>query len=166
MIYLKLLGAIAVCLCGALIGHSRSVFEKECTALTADLSACLTDMADEIATLQTPLPQLMRRISSCERPAAPFFGETLKNMEIMPLGEAWKSALPSANLPTVEHEIMSALAAGFGKYDAHSQASELNLAASRLEKQVNIRRETIRRQGKLSTVLGASLGAMCAIMLL
>lgn len=166
MIYLKLFGAIAVCLCGALIGHSRSVYEKECAALTADLSSCLTDMADEIVTLQTPIPQLMLRITESERPAAPFFGSVLKNMETMPLGEAWRGALPSTNLSNAEYEIMSALAAGFGKYEAHSQASELNLAASRLEKQVNIRSETIRRQGKLSTALGASLGAMCAIMLL
>lgn len=166
MIYLKLLAAFAVCLCGALIGRSKTVYEKERAALTADLSACLADMADEISTIQTPIPQLMRRISACERPAAPFFGAVLKNMETMPLGEAWKSALPSVDLPTAEHEIMSALAAGFGKYDANSQASELNLAASRLEKQVNIIREKISREGKLSTALGASLGAMCAIMLL
>lgn len=165
MIYLKLLGAVLVAACGALLGRARSAQEKERVRLLADLCAALSEMSDEISALQTPIPQLLSRLSSAERHSALFFESVLNNLREMPLAEAWQSACALPELSDTEQELLRAVSAGLGRFDAQAQSAELRLAASRLEKCLNLRREKIQREGKMPAALGASLGAMCAVAL-
>lgn len=165
MIYLKFFGAVLVAACGALLGRARSVQEQERATLLADLCAALSEMADEISALQTPIPQLLSRISSSERPGALFFNSVLNNLQKMSLSEAWQCACPLPELSDTERELLRAVSSGLGRFDAEAQSAELRLAASRLEKCLNLRREKIQREGRMSTALGASLGAMCAVVL-
>lgn len=165
MIYLKLLGALTVAVGGALLGQARTAGEKESSTLLADLCTALGAMADEISALQTPLPQLMSRLSGEKRPAAPFFAAVLEKMNEMPLAGAWQSAAAQLALSDTEREMLKAVTSGLGRFDALAQSAELRLAASRLDKCLALRREKMQREGKMPAALGACLGAMCAIAL-
>lgn len=156
----KLLGAALLTAAGALLGWERTGALRRRLALLRELSAGLGVMADELTALQTPLPRILERLRN-----RPFFALVHAGFGGEPFAELWTRAARAPDLAPADREALASLGAVLGRYDADRQAAEIMLTRRRLDQSATVLEAELAGRAKNFTALGASFGAILAVIL-
>ena len=162
-----LAGAALMLLGGAAAGLGLRRAQTERVRLLEELCAALAVMKSEIASLQTPLPELFSRLSHEGPPRLrEFFAANAALAAEGRLSEGWTAS--AAALPAGEraYAALARLGLSLGRYDALRQCAELDTARESIAAAAETERTRLERRGRLLPGLGACLGAMLAILLL
>lgn len=152
---------------GMAAGLSLRRAQRERLCLLEELGAALAVMKSEIASLQTPLPELFSRLSREGPPRLrAFFSVNAVLAAEGRLSEGW--AASAGGLPAGERACaaLARLGLSLGRYDALRQCAELDTARASIAAAAEDERARLERRGRLYPGLGACLGAMLAILLL
>lgn len=156
----KLLGAALLTAAGALLGWERTGALRRRLALLRELSAGLGVMADELTALQTPLPRILERLRN-----RPFFALVHAGFGGEPFAELWTRAARAPDLAPADREALASLGAVLGRYDADRQAAEIMLIRRRLDQSATVLEAELAGRAKNFAALGASFGAILAVIL-
>lgn len=157
---IRLLGGVLLALAGALLGHGKKtelLRQKRCLE---QLSSALSRMENELAELQTPMPQLLAHLEDCRfflLVSAGFGGE--------PLERLWQRAADCQPIPQKDRETLGRLGSVVGRYDAARQTAEITLARKELSESAAALERELTERGRHFAGLGAALGAMLAVIL-
>lgn len=157
----KLLGAALLTGAGALLGWNRTRDLRRRLALLRELSGGLGLLSDELTALRTPLPSILEALRD-----RPFFELLRASFGTAPLPELWTRAAHTLELDRADRETLAALGAVVGRYDAEQQAAEIAAVRRRLDERGLALEAEIAGRAKNYTALGASFGAIAAVMLL
>ena len=162
----RLGGALLLVLGGAAAGWSRRGELKSRQRLLAELLAALGILREEIRQLARPLPAVFEELAAdCAPPLGEFFAILARDTGTVPLSQLWREAVARLPLEGECARLLESLGGCLGRYDAESQAAEIDLLRLRLEKLLEEQRRECEGKGRLYPGLGASLGAMLAVIL-
>lgn len=155
-----MLGALLLAAAGGLLGWEQCAEKRRTARLLRALAADLGVMAAELVSRQALLPQIFDRLR--ERP---FFRLLHAGFGTEPMDTLWTRAAESMPLPEGDREALASLAAAVGRYDAPRQAAELEAVRLRLSADAEALERDVAARGRSFAGLGASLGAMAAVIL-
>lgn len=166
MSLMRIMGALLLVCAGAAVGLSKNLELKRRVRLLSALTAALGVMGEEIATLHTPLPELFHALAERgPEPLRAFFAGMEEETGSRPLSELWEERTRSLPLSSEELDALRPLGMSLGRYDGDRQASEIGLVRTRLEALLEAGRAERDGRGRTYLGLGASLGAMLAVIL-
>ena len=157
---LRLLGGALLVAAGALLGWERFSELRRRLACLRTLSAGLGRMEAELATLQSPLRELLdhqRELPFFRLVAAGFGGEPFQSL--------WRRAAETLPLSREERDDLIAPGTVLGHCDAQRACAELALARANLRTRADALEREIASRGRHLAPLGAALGAIVAAML-
>lgn len=164
---LKILGALLLVAAGTAVGYERSLSAKKRAAVLADLVTVLGIMRDEIEILSSPLPALFSRLAAAGPKSLQSFFEGLCGAVLEDgLQSAWDKQAAALDIGQEAKNILCSMGTSLGRYGAEQQGCEIELVRKRLLQLLEEARCERSRCAKLYPGLGASLGAMLAIILL
>ena len=162
----KLSGALLVTAAGAAAGLRKKRELCRRAALLSALVTALGLMEQEVAALQTPLPELFRTLARDGPEETRFFFSAVAAMTgQVPISVLWREQANALPLGEQAGKTLAALGMSLGRCDADRQAAEIALTRRRLDALLQQEREELRVHGRTYTGLGLSLGAMLAIIL-
>ena len=162
----KLCGALLVTAAGAAAGLRKKYELRRRAALLSALATALGVMEQEVATLQTPLPELFRTLARDGPEETRGFFEAVATMTgLCPISALWRERANALPLGEQGCKTFAALGMSLGRSDADRQSAEIALTRRRLDALLQQEREELRVHGRTYTGLGLSLGAMLAIIL-
>lgn len=167
MTEMKLVGAICLFLSGTVAGAYKTALLRQRLRILEDMGTALGVLQSEIGTLQRPLPQSFRRLSTVLRPPLDkFFGRLADETGRLPISALWTEGLKDLPLAAEDRNFLAGPGLYLGRYDCVRQQAELARTQSCLQVQIDSLRGIIAGQGRTYTELGAALGAMAAVILL
>ena len=162
----KLGGALLVTAAGAAAGLRKKQELRRRAALLSALVTALGLMEQEVAGLQTPLPELFRGLArDGPEETRDFFAALAEKIGLCPVSVLWREQANALPLGEQECKTLTALGMSLGRRDADRQAAEIALTRRRMDLFLQHEREELRVHGRTYTGLGLSLGAMLAIIL-
>ena len=157
---LRLIGGALLAGAGTLLGHEKKSALLGQQRCLEQLCRALGRMESELLALQTPMPELLAKLSDC-----PFFLLISAGFGGEPLEQLWRRAAQAQPIPERDRETLGALGAVAGRYDAARQAAEIGLARQRLAESAAALAVEVSGRGRRFAGLGAALGAMLAAIL-
>ena len=157
---LKIAGALLLTVAGALLGGTRTAELRRRLALLRELSTGLGLMADELTALRTPLPGILTRLRD-----RPFFMLVSCGFGGEPFPRLWARAAETLDLAPTDREALASLGAVLGRYDAATQTAELTLVRRRLDRSASALEAELAGRANTFAALGASAGAILAVIL-
>lgn len=157
---LKLLGALLLAAAGGLLGWQRCAEKRAEARLLRGLAADLGVMAAELTARQALLPQIFDRLRS-----RPFFALLHAGFGTEPMDALWRRAAAALPLPEDDRTALAELAGAVGRYDAPRQAAEIEALRLRFAADAAELESFVAARGRSFAGLGASLGAMAAVLL-
>ena len=162
----KLSGALLVTAAGAAAGLRKKCELRRRAALLSALVTALGLMEQELAALQTPLPELFRTLArDGPEETRGFFSAVAAMTGQVPISALWREQANALPLGEQAVKTLAALGMSLGRCDADRQAAEIALTRRRMDALLQQEREELRVHGRTYTGLGLSLGAMLAIIL-
>ena len=162
----KLSGALLVTAAGAAAGLRKKYELRRRAELLSALVTALGLMEQEVAALQTPLPELFRTLArDGPEETRAFFAAVATMTGQVPISVLWRAQANMLALSEQALKTLAALGMSLGRSDADRQAAEIALTRRRLDGLLRQEREELRVHGRTYTGLGLSLGAMLAIIL-
>ena len=162
----KVGGALLVTAAGAAAGLGKKYELRRRAAILSALVEALGLMEQEVATLQTPLPELFHALArDGPEETRAFFAAVAKKTGQVPISVLWREQVDALPLGEQACKTLGALGMSLGRRDAERQAAEIALTRRRLDALLQREREELRVHGRTYTGLGLSLGAMLAIVL-
>ena len=163
----KVGGALLVTAAGAAAGLRKKTELRRRAELLSALVTALGLMEQEVAALQTPLPELFRTLArNGPEETRTFFASVAMMTGLVPISVLWREQVDTLPLSGQAGITLAALGLSLGRCDADRQAAEITLTRRRLDSLLQQEREELRVHGRTYTGLGLSLGAMLAIILL
>ena len=163
----KVGGALLVTAAGAAAGLRKKTELRRRAELLSALMTALGLMEQEVAALQTPLPELFRTLArDGPEETRAFFASVATMTGLCPISALWRKETNTLPLGEQAGKTLAALGMSLGRCDADRQAAEIALTRRRLDFALQQEREELRVHGRTYTGLGLSLGAMLAIILL
>lgn len=157
---LKLLGGLLLAAAGGLLGWQQCAEKHRTARLLRALAADLGVMAAELTVRRALLPQIFERLRD-----RPFFELLSAAFGTEPMDALWARAARSLPLPEGDREALASLSAAVGRYDAARQAAEIEAVRLRLAADAEELERFVAARGRSFAGLGASLGAMAAVIL-
>jgi stage III sporulation protein AB len=162
----KLAGAMLLVSAGAAAGMKKRMELHRHVLLLTNLISALSVMEEEIATLQTPLPDVFSSLAvSASAELRDFFASLSEKAGRVPMNQLWMAQVQALPLTEDERQTLCALSLILGHYDAQHQGGEIALARRRLETALSQTKERQNGVGRTYLALGVSLGAMLAVIL-
>lgn len=150
-----------------LAGRAKTAALKGRERFLGEMDAALGALQNGIEGLLAPLPDLFAELAERGGESVRgFFACLALSQGETPLGEAWVRALAAAGLTEEERQVLLPLGHVLGRYDAGRQAGEIGLARSGLRRLAGKVRGEIDTRGRTYVGLGASAGAILALLLL
>jgi len=169
---LRLVGAAMLLTASAALGFGAAgtlnarVYELE------NLILSLKTMEWELADRLAPLPELLRRSSSCISGVVKDFYllciSGLEHRREAPFSQIWQEAAESIPFHLDEHELsqLENLGSTLGRYDVTSQCAALRETREKLNVLLEKAREQKERMGRVYGTMGLASGALLVIVLL
>ena len=164
--------AALVVLCSGILSMNEVIRSRQRIRALRALQEALGAMRAELTQRHTPLPELLERLAARQKqPAAEFFGAAAVNLvrRELPFSAAWEIALretePLCLLPE-EQQAMENLGRRLGKSGAADQADAIRSAENKIALFLELEEKERMKKNRLRAALGASAGAMLAILLL
>ena len=162
----KVGGALLVTAAGAAAGLRKKYELRRRAELLSALVTALGLMEQEVAALQTPLPELFRTLArDGPEEMREFFAAVAEKTGLVPISALWREQADALPLSGQAGKTLAALGMSLGRCDADRQAAEIALTRRHLDELLQQEREELRVHGRTYTGLGLSLGAMLAIIL-
>ena len=162
----RVFGALLVTAAGAAAGWRKKYELRRRIGLLSALVTALGLMEQEVAALQTPLPELFRALArDGPEETREFFAAVAERTGMVPIGVLWRERANALPLGEQGCKTFAALGMSLGRSDADRQSAEIALTRRRLDALLQQEREELRVHGRTYTGLGLSLGAMLAIIL-
>ncbi|MGN1002100.1 MAG: stage III sporulation protein AB [Oscillospiraceae bacterium] len=164
---LRLFGCVLLVAAGALAGNARLTAIKRRVRFLEDMDAALGTLQSRIETLLSPLPDVFGDLAAGGGESVRgFFACLALSQGERPLEEVWAGALAAAELPEPERRILAPLGQTLGRYDVGRQSAEIGLVREGLRHLAASLRGEIAVRGRGYVGLGASAGALLALLLL
>lgn len=161
------MGCLLLVAAGMLAGHARTAALKERERFLGEMDAALGTLQNGIEGLLAPLPDLFEELAKRGGESVRgFFACLALSQGETPLGNAWERALNAAGLTEEERFALLPLGQVLGRYDAGRQSGEIGLARSELRRLAAGVRSELDTRGRTYVGLGASAGALLALLLL
>ena len=160
MTWARLLGGALLIAAGALFGYDRTAARKRRLALLRELDAGLGVLADELTALRAPLPQIFMRTRD-----RPFFDLLYAGFGTQPTERLWRRAAETLDIADEDRAALASLADVAGRYEAERQAAEISRVRRRLETSAAALETELQGRARTFVGLGASFGAILAVLL-
>ncbi len=168
---MPILGRILIFGATAYLGFAHAMHLRHKLLCLRALTAALQTMARELSFSLTPIPELLRCLAATEkgrlrdffcRCEAAFLTRDEEHFR-----DIWSRMLRESGLPLDAEalRVLDRVGEVLGRYDAESQREGILYAQEQLEKLGQAAAEDSVRLGRLSVVLGCSLGAFLIILL-
>lgn len=168
----QIAGCVLLIAGGGALGWAAGERLRERTEELDGLCAGLSAMGRELEFYQTSVPDAWRVAASSARgTAAEFFAACVQAYdggEVRRIEDAWRQGADRRlkTLAGEERGVLAVLGEVLGRYDLDTQRRALDQCCARLEAARAESREEWRRQKRLHLVLGATAGALGAVILL
>ena len=157
---LRLLGSALLIAAGTCLGWGRLAEMQRRLSCLRELCAGLGRMEAELETLQSPLRELLPRLTDVR-----FFRLVGAGFGGEPLQTLWRRAADTLPISQEERDALAAPGAVLGSCDARRACAELALARASLSARADALEREIASRGRRFAGLGAALGAMVAAIL-
>lgn len=163
----RMIGCVLLAAAGAMAGNARLSAVRRRIRFLEDMDGALGIVQGRLEALLSPLPDVFEFLAvEGAVSVRGFFTCLILGQGERPLSSVWDSALDSLALPETERRLLSPLGRILGRYDAGRQSAEITLVRDGLRRLSSELREELRTRGRSYVGLGASAGAMLALMLL
>ncbi len=168
---IRLAGGLMVCTACGWVGWRRWSWYRERRRTISDAVHALDRMAAELNACQTDTAALLALLAQAQDRCAPLFARCLDGLDHLnerPFAQLWEQALRETALPLREEErvLFRRVGSVLGRYEGQEQARLLSGLRRALEGSLEDAREEERRLGRLSLILGLSVGLLLVLLIL
>ena len=169
---LRLVGAAMLLTASATLGFSAAGALNARVHELESLILSLKTMEWELSDRLTPLPELLRRVTTCTNGTVKELYllciSGLERRREVPFLRIWREAIQCVPFHLEEQELaqLESLGAVLGRYDAASQCAALRESRVKLNELLKSAREQKEKLGRVYSTMGLASGALLVIVLL